>query len=391
MTERLYYHDSYVTEFDATIVDSLDGGARVVLDRTAFYPASGGQPHDTGVLNGVRVVAVEEDSEERILHVLDPPLPESARARGAVDWPRRFDHMQQHTGQHLLSAVFEQLFGFATVSFHLGAEASTIELAAPAVTAEQLSAAERRANELVWQDLPVRICFEDAATAAGLRKESGRGGTLRIIEIEGADRSACGGTHVRSTGQIGAILVRKTEKIRGQTRVEFLCGSRAVARARADFEALDRTARLFSAAPDDVPHAAAALLEQAKQAEKSRRKLALELAELRGKALYASCEPDAGGLRLHVERLVSGPVDDELRALAQSFCSGGRGVFVAACQNPPSILLASGAETGIDAGQRLKAALEKCGGRGGGSARIAQGSLPSAGILESLVAALGQR
>lgn len=391
MTERLYYTDSFLTEFDAHVVERLDGGTRVVLDRTAFYPTSGGQPHDTGVLNGVRVTAVEEDPEGRIVHVLEQPLPESDEVRGVIDWPRRFDHMQQHTGQHLLSAVFEQLFGFVTVSFHMGAEASTIDLDAPAVTPAELAAAERRANEILCQDLPVSITFEDAASATGLRKESAREGTLRIITIEGADRSACGGTHVRSTGQIGAILVRKTEKIRGQTRVEFLCGSRAIARARADFEALDRTARQFSAALDDVPQAAAALLEQAKQAEKTRRKLALELAALRGRALYESCPPDSGGLRIYVERIEAGPIDDEARALAQSFCAAGRGVFVAACQNPPSILLATGADTGIDAGARLKAALEKCGGRGGGSPRIAQGSLPSAEILEALVRALSQR
>lgn len=391
MTERLYYPDSFLTEFDARVVERLDSGMRAVLDRTAFYPASGGQPHDTGILNGVRVTAVEEDSNGRIVHALDQPLPESDQVHGVIDWPRRFEHMQQHTGQHLLSAVFEQLFGFVTVSFHMGAEASTIDLDTPAVTPEQLAAAEWRANEILWRDLPVSITFEDAASASGLRKESAREGTLRIITIEGVDRSACGGTHVRSTGQIGAILLRKTEKIRGQTRIEFLCGSRAIARARAGFEALDRTARLFSAAVDDVPQAAAALLEQAKQAEKARRKLAVELAGLRGRSLYESCPPDPGGLRVHVERLAAGPIDDETRALAQSFCAAGRGVFVAACQDPPSILLAAGADTGIDAGARLKAALEKCGGRGGGSSRIAQGSLPSAEILDALVRALSQR
>jgi len=391
MTERLYYEDSYLAEFDARILEVRDGGLRVTLDRTAFYPASGGQPFDRGALNGVRVTAVEEEDSGNVVHVLESPLPEGNQAHGVIDWPRRFEHMQQHTGQHLLSAVFEQVFGFKTVSFHMGAEASTIDLDAPSVTPEQLRAAERRANELAWQDLPVRISFEDAASAEGLRKEPGREGLLRIITIEGIDRSTCGGTHVRSTGQIGVVMVRKTERIRGQTRVEFLCGVRAMERARADYEALDRTARVFSTALDDVPQAAATALEQAKEAEKARRRLALELAELRGRALYAVCEPDARGLRIHVERIEKGPIGDELRALAQSFCAGGQGVFVAACADPPSILLAAGEATGIEAGARLKAALEKCGGRGGGSARIAQGSLPSAEVLEALVRALAQR
>jgi alanyl-tRNA synthetase len=391
MTERLYYTDCFLTEFDARVVARLDDGARIVLDRTAFYPTSGGQPHDTGALNGVRVIAVEESDDSGVVHILEQPLPESDTVHGVIDWPRRFDHMQQHSGQHLLSAVFEQLFGFVTVSIHLGAASSTIDLDAPAVTPAQLAAAEQRANELIWMNLPVAVSFEDSSSASGLRKEASRQGTLRIITIEGTDRSACGGTHVRSTGQIGSILVRKTEKIRGQSRVEFLCGSRALARARADFETLDRTARLFSSALDDVPRAAAAALDQARQAEKDRRKLALELAGLRGRALYDSSSPDPGGLRLHVEKISTGPIGDEIRALAQSFCSSGRAVFLAACADPPSVLLAASPGSGIDAGARLKAALEKCGGRGGGSARIAQGSLPSAEILDALVRALTQR
>ncbi|MCX7602771.1 MAG: alanyl-tRNA editing protein, partial [Bryobacteraceae bacterium] len=281
MTERLYYNDSFLTEFEARVVRTNADRTRAVLDRTAFYPTSGGQPFDTGTLAGVPVAGVEEEDNGEIIHVLTAPLPGQQQVRGVIDWPRRFDHMQQHTGQHLLSAVFDQLYGYRTASFHLGSEASTIDLETGSIPPEQLAQAERRANELIWQDLPVRISFEDAAAAEGLRKEAAREGLLRIITIEGVDRSACGGTHVRSTGQIGVILLRKTEKIRGMTRVGFLCGGRAVARARAVYEALDRTARLFSAALDDVPQTAAGLLEQAREAEKTRRRLALELATLR--------------------------------------------------------------------------------------------------------------
>lgn len=391
MTERLYYNDCYLAEFDARVIEAGPEGTRIVLDQTAFYPTSGGQPFDTGMLNGVPVTAVEEDQDGRVVHLLASPLPACTEVHGVIDWPRRFDHMQQHTGQHLLSAVFESLFGFCTVSFHLGSAASTIDLDTPAVAPDELAAAERRANELVWQDLPVTLSFEDSATAEELRREPQREGLLRIVTISGIDRSACGGTHVRSTGQIGAILLRRTEKIRGQTRVEFLCGGRAIARARADFETLDRTARLFSAALDDVPEAAAAAIEQARQAEKACRRLTMELAEFRGRALYEACTPDARGLRLHVERMGQGPIGDDTRALAQSFCSGGLGVFIAACENPPSLLLATSEATGIEAGPRLRAALEKCGGRGGGSARVAQGSLPSVEVLEALVRALSQR
>ncbi len=390
MTERLYYHDSFVTEFDARPVWVSGDRTRVVLDRTAFYPTSGGQPFDTGTLAGVPVVGVEEE-DEHIVHTLAAPLPASEMLRGVVDWPRRFDHMQQHSGQHLLSAVFDQLYGYRTASFHLGSTASTIDLEAASIPPEQLAAAERRANELVWHDLPVRISFEDAAAAEGLRREAAREGLLRIITIEGVDRSACGGTHVRSTGQIGAILLRKTEKIRGMTRVEFLCGGRAIARARSDYDALDRTARLFSAALDDVPQAAAAALEQAREAEKARRRLALELAALRGKALHEACPADSAGVRVHVERISEGPLGDEIRAMAQSFCEPGDALFIAVCASPPSVLFAAGSNTGVQAGARLKAVLESFGGRGGGAARMAQGSVPSAELLEAVVAALLQR
>ncbi|MGC8761815.1 MAG: alanyl-tRNA editing protein [Bryobacteraceae bacterium] len=390
MTERLYYTDSFLTKFDARVVRAEDGRTRVVLDRTAFYPTSGGQPHDTGTLAGIPVARVEEEDEE-IVHVLAAPLPESGTVHGVIDWPRRLDHMQQHSGQHLLSAVFDQLFGYPTASFHLGSAASTIDLETASVAPDELAAAERRANELIWQDLPVRVSFEDSRRAEGLRKQAAREGLLRIITIEGVDRTACGGTHVLSTGQIGVVLVRKTEKIRGMTRVEFLCGGRAIARARADYEALDRTARLFSTALDDVPAAAAGALEQAREAEKTRRRLALELASLRGKALYDACTPDAAGLRIHVERLAQGPPGEEIRAMAQSFCAAGDGLFIAASASPPSVLFACGHNTGLQAGTRLKAVLEQHGGRGGGAGQMAQGSLPSAEPLDAVIAALLQR
>ncbi len=202
----------------------------------------------------------------------------------SIDWARRFDHMQQHTGQHLLSAVFEESFGLKTVSFHLGAESATIDIEGNA-DASVAQKAERRANEIVFENRPVDVTFEDSALAQGLRKPSERAGTLRIISIDGVDRSACGGTHVRATGEIGVILIRKLEKIRNQTRVEFLCGGRAVRRARADYEALSRAAQLFSSPLDNVPAMLAEQLESTRAAEKSRRKLELELAAYKGREL----------------------------------------------------------------------------------------------------------
>ena len=385
MTERLYYNDSYQRVFEARIVGAEDGGRRIYLDRTAFYPASGGQPADFGTLNGIRVLDVI-DEDERIAHVVESPL-EAERAAGAIDWERRFDHMQQHSGQHLLSAVFEELYGMKTVSFHLGAECSTIDLETASLTREQAHAAEDRANAVALECRAVGVQYEDSATAAGLRKATERAGTLRIVTIDGFDRSACGGTHVRTTAEIGPTLIRKLDKIRGNTRVEFLCGLRAMRRSRADYEALSAAARRLGAGLDEVPQLVEALQEQAKESEKSRRKLAVELALRRGAELFAAASEDAAGLRRHVERAAEG-LNDELRALAQGFTAVGRGVFIGACDNPPSLVYAASAASGIHAGNRLKEALAAHGGRGGGNAQLAQGSLPGVDALNALLAAL---
>jgi len=314
---------------------------------------------------------------------LSAPLA-AGEADCAIDWERRFDHMQQHSGQHLLSAVFEELFALHTVSFHLGADSATIDLDGGTVEPRTALEAERRANAIVFENRPLSVQFEDAAAATDLRKASEREGTLRIVTIQGLDRSACGGTHVRSTGEIGPILIRKIEKVRETTRVEFVCGRRAVRRARADFEALTAAAQLFSVPVDDLPAVAAAHLETARAADKARRKLELELAAFQGRELYAATVPDAAGLRRHTRRLERGGLE-ELRALAQSFTGQPKAVFVAALNDPPSVLLAVSADSGIDAGKLLKAALTEAGGRGGGSARIAQGSVASRELLDRVL------
>ena len=212
MTERLYYEDSFLREFEAEVLsceavrpEGIRGAEnarwQVVLDRTAFYPTSGGQPHDTGTLGGAAVVEVLERDDKTVAHLTDKQVP-TGPVRGAVDWERRFDHMQQHTGQHLLSAAFLELFNFPTVSFHLGREVSTIDLAAPGLDARLMEQAERRANGIIFEDRAVRVSFGTAEqlAEAGVRKAVEREGILRAIEIEGFDRQPCGGTHVARTG-----------------------------------------------------------------------------------------------------------------------------------------------------------------------------------------------
>ena len=385
MTDRLYYGDSSLAEFDANVVEATEDGLRLYFDRTAFYPDSGGQPFDLGTVNGVPVVEVIDEGE-RIAHVLSAPV-SAGQVHCRIDMTRRRDHMQQHTGQHLLSAVLEELFGIATVSFHMGAEASTIDVNIASLDASKIVAAERRVNEAVMENRAVTVSYQDAASALELRKASEREGTLRIVSIDGLDHSACGGTHVRSTGEIGPVLIRKLDKIRGIVRIEFLCGLRAVARARADFDALSQIARAFSSPADETPGLTMALIERSKDADKAYRKLAVELAQYRGRELYDQTVAGADGVRRHFREIARGPADEDLRSLAQSFAAQSKAMFVVVALDPASAMVAASADSGVHAGNVVKSAVTALGGRGGGSAGMAQGSVP-AEALEQLRAAL---
>jgi len=386
MTERLYYHDSYLTEFRARVVDASPDRQCVYLDRTAFYPTSGGQPFDTGELGGVKVVEVADEGD-RIAHVLAEALAETEVA-GRIDRDRRFDHMQQHTGQHLLSAVLIDLFDAPTVGFHLGAEACTIDIARM-LQPEQIRVAERRANEIVAENRPVAISFQDSSEDLGLRKPTERAGLVRIISIENLDRSACGGTHVRATGEIGPILLRKLERIRGNLRIEFLCGARAVGRARADFDVLSEIARVFSAPIDDVPGMVDAQREKLQESERTRRRLATELAQASGRALYAETAPAADGIRRTLKHLETA-LTDETRTEALAFTASGPAIFTVVTENPPAILLASSKNSGVNCGEILKRLLGLPGGRGGGNTTLAQGSLPTKAALQEVTESLAK-
>jgi alanyl-tRNA synthetase len=387
MTERLYYGDAYLADFTATVVDRAVDGRRIYLDRTAFYPTSGGQQHDLGTLSGVEVIDVIDEGD-RIAHLLAGPV-NDALAHGLIDWPRRFDHMQQHTGQHLLSAIFSDAFGHATVSVHFGDETSTLDLDCEHVADGTLRDVERRANEIVIGNRAVRVSFTDEGAATGLRKATGRTGTLRIVEIDGMDRSACGGTHVRSTAEVGVVLLRRQERVRKAARVEFVCGHRAVRRARRDLEALAQMAHELSSSLDGVPDLVRTQAEQLRDAEGRIRRLESALSEYRARERFQTTDPDERGLRRSVERHATGS-PDEWRALATAYCALPKTAFIGASEDPPAVLLAVSDDTGIDAGKTLRAALQEVGGRGGGSPRLAQGSVPSADALERVLRSLGE-
>jgi alanyl-tRNA synthetase len=386
VTVRLYYTDSYLAEFTARVVST--DGTRVYLDRTAFYPTSGGQAHDLGALGGMRVADVV-DEESRVAHVLESPatFAPGTEVSAAIDWPRRFDHMQQHTGQHLLSALFDERFGYKTVSVHFGPESSTLDLDTESLAAGRTAEVEQRANQAVLENREVGVTFEDAATAAGLRKPSDRTGGLRVVSIEGLDRSACGGTHVRSTCEIGPVVIRRVEKTKKLSRVEFLCGWRAIRRARADFDSLARMAATMTASIDDLPALVESQAASLRAADAGHRKLADEVAQYRARELHDAAHPDASGMRRIADRTSS---MDELRAIAQAMSRLPRVLFAGTVTSPPAVVFAASQDSGVNAGAVLKGALALRGGRGGGSPSVAQGSATDPASLDAVVADLLQ-
>ena len=374
MTERLYYTDPYLAEFDANVVgvEAHDGKPAAILDRTAFYPTSGGQPFDVGRLGDTAVVDVVDRDDGIVLHVLEREIAPGP-VHGVVDWVRRFEHMQQHTGQHVLSAAFDRVLNARTESFHLGSVSSTIDLNR-LVTQPDVERVEDEANRIVWENRPVNIRFVDAEEAAKLplRKESARTGRLRIIDVEGFDVSACGGTHVSRTGAIGSIFVRSTEKFRGGTRVEFLCGVRALRGYREVRSAIDGSIRLLSVFPAELPGAIERLQLDVKAGKR-------QLSDWQGRLAASEADALAGraeqiGPARAVIAALEGWDQQGLKAIASAIAS--RPQHVAALFGvpaPAAAVVARSSDLNIDSAAVLKKLIERFGGKGGGRPELAQG------------------
>ena len=393
MTERLYYHDSFAREFEARVLSCVRDGERwrVTLDRTAFYPTSGGQPHDTGKLGGVPVVEVVDGGEHEVVHYTSAELP-AGTVRGEIDWARRIDHMQQHTGQHLLSAVFIELFGFQTVSFHLGREISTIDLDAPAIVPRHLEEAERRTNEIIFEDRVVSVRFGTAEelAEAGIRKKVEREGELRAIEIEGVDRQPCGGTHLARTGQAGLLLIRKVERRREAWRIEFVCGYRALGVARGDFAALTQTASLLSCGIPDVPAILTKALEERRAQHGSTKRLEERLADHEARALLASHAADGVSARV-VSAAIEEATADYLKLLAGKMCGEAHVVALLISRSTRQVVFAQTKGGSGDMGALLRETLKEFGGKGGGTKDFAQGSVSDLLKVEPLLARARER
>ncbi|HXG88294.1 MAG TPA: DHHA1 domain-containing protein [Vicinamibacterales bacterium] len=389
MTTRLYYTDSHLTQFDAVVTScqSQDGRIEVILQQTAFYPTSGGQPFDTGTIGDARVLDVVDRDDGEIVHVVDRMLTPGATRAASIDWPRRLDHMQQHTGQHVLSASFDRLFGVRTESFHLGAASASIDLARE-VTAREIEAAEDEANRVVWGDRPVAIRYATAEEAAAmpLRKESARTGPLRLIDVEDFDLSACGGTHVARTGAIGIIATGSSEKLRGGSRVEFLCGGRALGRFREWRDALAAAMRHLSVAPSELAAGIERIQSDAKASQRTIRGLQEQLAVHQAKDLVAGGERI--GQRLVIAAALDGWDAVTLKTLATAIVAAAPDAVVALFNRatPAVVIVARGGDADLDAAKVLKSLIAEFGGKGGGKPDLAQGGGLSCDA-EQLVAA----
>ena len=387
MTRLLYYEDSSIREFEGTVLRSQerDGELWAELDQTAFYPGGGGQPPDRGLLGGSTVRDTREE-EGRVWHRLEGALSDGARVRGTLDWARRFDHMQQHTGQHILSQAFLEVASAETRSFHLGEEEVSIDVAHAGPDPDLLRRVEERANEVVWEDREVlthQVPREEVGRFP-LRKLPAVEGIVRVVEVSGFDWSACGGTHVRRSGQVGMIAILSTEKYKGGTRVAFVCGGRALRRQRERGRLLRELSLAFTSGEPELPAAVARLQETRDALERRVKSL-----------LKGELEREAASLLDAAPRGPHGPVvarhypdrdPGEIGTLASMVSARGGIALLTAGAAMPRAHFSAPAGT-IPVGDLLGRLCREHGGKGGGRAESAQGAIPAQAVQAALQAA----
>ncbi len=396
-TVKLYFRDSSVLEFHATVLDvkPSERGECIVVDQTAFYPTGGGQPNDIGTLGNAPLVDVFEDETGTIYHLVEQAglITSGQSVIGIIDRVRRLDHLQQHSGQHILSQAFVQACGAETRSFHLGAQTSTIDIDLQSPTGELMRAAEDVANTVVFEDRPMRVHVvnEEEAARLPLRKESAVRGSIRVIEVENFDWSPCGGTHAERTGQVGMIAVRSFERAKKMTRVEFVCGGRALADYRLANNTALAVARLFSAERDSSPELVARAIQENKSTKRRVRDL-LELAMSAEASEMLEASPGSPGFKT-VHAVFEGRDVEEVRVLAAKIVQREPSVALLATKDAGGarLVFARSASLAHNMGQLLAEACETLGGRGGGKPDLAQGGGPNLQRLEEAMRTAVQR
>ncbi|NBD34881.1 MAG: alanyl-tRNA editing protein [Chloroflexi bacterium] len=384
VSHLLYYADASLREFRARVVAErvTERGPAVRLNQTAFYPTSGGQPHDTGTLENVPVVDVWEEDDGAIWHLLESELPLSSdqeEVTGRINWARRFDHMQQHTGQHLLSAAFVEVWDAPTVGFHLGSEACTIDLEIPNLTWEAAFRVEDEVNRVVWENRPVTVQFVSQAEIAEipLRKPPAVEGQIRVVWVKGYDASACGGTHVGHTGEVGLIKITGLERYKGGMRVAFRCGARALLDYRRALRLLQEVSTDLSIAEDELPEAIERIQAEAKVTHSALRDVQVTLADCEADRLWHAA-PEQAGMRQVVAHWEDRAFD-QVRATASRLCEHPATLALLAVTTEKGVRLvcARSDDLGeVDAVAILREALDALGGRGGGAPAMAQGGAP---------------
>ncbi len=397
-TERLYYKDSHLIEFEARVIDKserVSGWTAITLDRTAFYPTGGGQPSDTGTLNGIRVVECIDNEDEGILHVIQGRAPDvGSSVRGRVDWLRRLDHIQQHTGQHILSQALVTLFNAPTRSFRVMEQSCEIDVELSNPTNEVIERAVELANNVVWEDREITIhdVTSEEASSMPLRKEPARNGNLRLIEIQGFDLTPCGGTHAYRTGEVGMIAVRSWERAKGMTRIEFVAGMRALNDYRRANQSARKVAALFSAGRDDAPSLAEKVVEENKELHRQVRSLEEIAARVEATDLISEAEVFNGNVRL-VSKVFPNRAAESLKHLAQAIIAHSKVVALlgSAEKEAARIVFARSADAPGDMNVLMREACVLLDGKGGGKPDMAQGGGKNASKLSDAIRATREK
>ncbi len=390
MTDRLYYDNAYLTEFDAVVLEAKEenGENLVRLDRSAFYPTSGGQPFDVGTLNEANVLDVFVDKEGEVWHKTDRKLEKGRAVHGKIDWQRRFDHMQQHAGEHMLANAAYRLLGGHTIGLHLGRDFSTIDMDLPGgkthITIEEIRALEDDVNRNIQKNVPIRCYFPDEETLLSLplRKPPTVTEHVRIVQIGDYEYCACGGTHPENAGEIGLVKILSATPSRGKLRLAFVCGMRAYIELRRRFEEIERAANVLSTAWENLSSQVEALLEKAKNAEYQLRQEKKNAALMKAGELYENAE-EVNGVRVITHVFASLGMEG-LREAGNRIIENGNAVALLADEGEKGYMLFFARSENVDAnmGKILSESAKKHGGKGGGRSDFAQGLSPDAGVLD---------
>jgi len=383
---RLYFEDAYRREFESRVLEfrSFEGRPALVLEATCFYPEGGGQPGDLGEIDGVKVVGVIED-QGQILHLLEKEV-RAEKVKGKIDWARRYDFMQQHSGQHLLSGVFFELLGAETLSFHLGEETASIELDLAQLGEVDTEKVERRSAEIIFENRSIKTYFveEREINQIPFRKKPAKSGLIRVVEIDRFDYSACGGTHVRQTGEIGLVKIIGQEKIRKNVRVYFVCGYRALKDYQHKEKILARLATGLGTSIIQLPLTVERLQFEARDLRKRCLKLREEMNQYEAEKIMA----EARGII--IDRLFEDRTAEEARHLGLKIVHSGRFlvIFGIKGESRNHLLLTRAAEIPLDLRKWMDWLRENFEARGGGSDSLIEMALPKSQNLEEIISEL---